>query len=297
MRFFVTGASGFVGSAVVADLLEAGHQVLGLARSESAAHRVAGLGAEVWRGSLDEPERLRAAASTADGVIHLGYHHDFSQYELAAELDRQAIEVFGQVLAGSGRPLVVTSGMAGLAPDQVLTEDVAAPAAMPRASERAVFAFADRGVRASAVRLAPTVHGPGDHGFVPALIDTARRHGVSAYPGDGSNRWPAVHRLDAAPLFRLAAEQAPAGTVLHAVAEDGIPVRDIAEAIGQGLALPVESVPADTLAQRAGFIGHVFGLDLPASSALTRQRFGWQPRHPGLLADLARPDYFAPAAA
>ncbi|KWX67232.1 SDR family oxidoreductase [Mycobacterium sp. NAZ190054] len=293
MNIFVTGASGFIGSAVVAELLAHGHHVVGLARSESAAQRVAASGAVVLRGGLDEPEILMSGASAADAVIHLAFHHDFTEYDVANRLERQAIATLGDALAGSDRALVVASGMAGLGQEQILTEDHAAPPDAPRGSEAAVFALTQRGVRTAAVRLAPTVHGAGDHGFVPTLIGCARSAGVSLYPGDGSNRWPAVHRLDAAALFRIAAEDAPAGTVLHAVAEDGIPVRQIAEAIGAGLGLPVESTAPAAVAQRAGFVGAVFGLDLAASSEKTRARFGWQPTHEGLLDDLAHTHYFA----
>ncbi len=293
MKVFVTGASGFIGSAVVADLLAHGHDVVGLARSDSAADRVAATGAEVLRGSLDDLASLTAGASRADAVIHTAFHHVFTEYELAATLDRQAIATLGGALAGSGRALVVASGMAGLGQGKVLTEDDVASADSPRGSESAVFAWADRGVRACAVRLAPTVHGEGDHGFVPALIASARTTGVSTYPGDGANRWPAVHRLDAATLFRIAAEGAPAGTVLHGVGEEAIPVRDIAEAIGNGLGLPVEATTPEASIERSGFIGAVFAMDIPASNTLTRQRFGWHPTHRGLLDDLAHGHYFA----
>ena len=294
MRIFFTGASGFVGSAVVADLLAAGHHVTGLARSDDAAAQVAWSGAEVHRGSLDDLDSLRAGASAADGVIHLAYHHVFTEYDKAGEMDEAAIAALGDALAGYDRPLVVTSGTAGLPTGRVVTEDDTSSPQSPRLSERAVLAYAGRGVRASAVRLAPTVHGTGDHGFIPTLIEGARAAGVSVYPGDGSNRWPAVHRLDAAPLFRLAAESAPAGTILHAVAEEAIPVRHIAEAIGRGLGVPTQSVTAEECVDRFGFIGAVLGMDIAASSELTRQRFGWQPTHPGLLADVAE-NYFTPA--
>lgn len=293
MKVFVTGASGFIGSAVTAELLGHGHHVLGLARSDAAAQRITATGAEAVRGDLDDLDALEAGASAADAVIHLAFQHDFTAYDTAARVDRQAIETLGEALAGSDRALVVASGMAGLGRGRILTEDQAAPPDAPRESEPAVFAFTDRGVRAAAVRLAPTVHGEGDLGFVPTLISIARATGVSTYPGDGSNRWPAVHRLDAAALFRIAAEDAPAGTVLHAVADEGIPVRQIAEAIGDGLDVPVEATTAQASIDRAGFIGAVFAMDLPASSALTRTQFGWQPTHPGLLADLSQAHYFA----
>ena len=297
MKIFVTGASGFIGSAVVAELLAHGHDVTGLARSESAAHRITSAGARAVPGDLGDPASLSRAASEADAVIHLAFHHDFTDYARGAHWDRQAIETIGDALAGSDRAFVVASGMAGIGQGRVLTEDDVVAPDSPRVSEPTLFALADRGIRASAVRLAPTVHGDGDHAFIPALIADARAAGISAYPGDGTNRWPAVHRLDAAALFRLAVEQAPSGTVLHGVDEEGIPVRTIADAIGKGLGFPTESATAEEFAARSGFIGAVFAMDIPASSALTRQRFGWRPTHPGLLADLAQGHYFTPVAA
>ncbi|KUI28623.1 SDR family oxidoreductase [Mycobacterium sp. GA-2829] len=293
MRVFVTGASGWVGSAVVPELIHGGHQVLGLARSEDSAQALTAHGAEVHRGDLEDLDGLRRGAENADGVIHLAFRHDFENFSAAGELDRRAIETLGRALAGSDRPLVVASGTAGHAPGRLLTEDLPAGEGTPRVSEQATLAFADKGVRASVVRLAPTVHGAGDHGFVARLVAIARDKGVSAYPGDGANRWPAVHRDDAAVLFRSAVESAPAGTVLHAIAEEGIPTRDIAEAIGRGLSLPTRSVPADTIYDHFGWLGAFFGQDLPASSALTRDRFGWQPTRPGLLDDLAQGHYLA----
>lgn len=292
MKIFVTGASGFVGSAVVRDLIAHGHEVVGLARSDTSADALSAAGARVHRGDLNDHDSLRAAADASDGVIHLAFHHDFDNFADAGELDRRAIEVLGTTLAGSDRPLVVTSGVAGHSAGRVLTEDDPFQPGLPRHSEPAVLAFADKGVRASIVRLSPTTHGEGDHGFVPRLIQVAREKGVSAYIGDGTNRWPAVHRLDAAPLFRLAAEQAPTGTVLHAVAEEGIAGRDIATSIGRHLGLPVTSVPAEQAFEHFGWIGGMFGLDVPTSSALTRRRFGWQPSEVGLLEDLDRGHYF-----
>ncbi|WP_028921501.1 SDR family oxidoreductase [Pseudonocardia acaciae] len=292
MRVFVTGASGFVGSAVVSELLGVGHRVVGLARSDASASALAAAGAEVHRGSLDDPDSLRSGAGASDGVIHLAFIHDFSDFAGAAEADRRAIETLGDALAGSGRPLVVTSGLAAIRyGGDLRTEDDPADPDSPRASEAAALPFSDRGVRACAVRL-PIVHDRGDHGFVPTLIDVARDKGISAYPGDGSNRWPAVHRLDAAALFRLALEDAPAGSVLHAVGEEGVPVRDIAGVIGRHLGLPVTSVPSDQVASHFGWLGAFFSLDLAASSTLTRKRMGWEPARPGLLADLDEGHYF-----
>ncbi|SBS75766.1 conserved hypothetical protein [uncultured Mycobacterium sp.] len=292
MKLFVTGASGWVGSAVVPELLGAGHQVLGLARSDASAQALTAQGAEVHRGDLADLDCLRSGAKAADGVIHLAFHHDFDNFTDAGELDRQAITALGESLADSGRPLVVTSGTAGHAVGQVLTEDQPANPQSPRASEQAALAFADRGVRVSIVRLAPTVHGNGDHGFVPRLIDIARDKGVAAYVGDGANRWSAVHRDDTAVLFRLAVEGAPTGTVVHAIGEEGVATRDIAEAIGRHLSVPATSVAPENALDHFGWIGAFFALDIPASSAITRQRLGWEPTGIGLLEDLDQGHYF-----
>jgi nucleoside-diphosphate-sugar epimerase len=292
MKLFVTGASGWVGSAVVPELLAAGHQVVGLARSDASAEKLAKAGADVHRGDLDDLDSLRSGANDADGVIHLAFHHDFTAFVDAGELDRQAITALGETLAGSGRPLVVTSGTAGHAVGQVLTEDQPANPQSPRVSESAALAFADRGVRVSIVRLAPTVHGNGDYGFVPTLINVARDKGVAGYVGDGVNRWSAVHRDDAAVLFRLAAESADSPTVLHAIGEEGVATRDIAAVVGKNLHVPVTSVAPDNTMDHFGWIGGFFALDIPASSALTRRRFGWQPTGIGLLEDLEA-HYFA----
>jgi nucleoside-diphosphate-sugar epimerase len=297
MRIFVTGATGFIGSAVVAELVGAGHQVVGLARSDASAHALAEAGAEAYRGGLDDPDSLRTAAETSDGVIHLAYHHDFDEFEKGAELDRNAINALGETLVGSDRPLVVAGGILWLRPGETLTEEHAAPPELPRFSEGAALAFADRGVRAAALRLPPSVHGEGDHGFVPRLIEAARETGVSAYPGDGANRWPAVHRLDAARAFRLAVESAPAGSVLQATDDEGIPVRAIAETIGRQLSLPVESVAADSAYDHFGWIGPLFSVDAPATSIRTRALLGWQPTQDGLLDDLDAGHYFKEAAA
>lgn len=289
MRVFVTGASGFIGSAVVPELINAGHEVVGLARSDASAHALTAAGAGVHRGDLTDPDSLRAGAADADGVIHLAFVHDFTDYVQAGETDRIAIEALGAALAGSDRPLVVTSGLAGF-PDA--TEDDAPPPGALRQSEAAAQALVPHGVRVSVVRLPPSVHGEGDKGFVPRLISIAHDKGVAGYPGDGSNSWSAVHRLDAARLFRLALEEAPAGARLQAIDDDGIPVRVIAEAIGRGLDVPVTSVPRDDALDHFGWIGAFFSMEARASSTLTRQRFDWKPTQPGLLADLAAGHYF-----
>ncbi|MCA9905295.1 MAG: SDR family oxidoreductase [Anaerolineae bacterium] len=292
MKVFVTGASGFVGSAVVRELLAAGHQVLGLARSDASAEMLAAAGAEVQRGSLEDLDSLRSGASAADGIIHTAFIHDFSNFAHAAATDRTAIETLGAELEGSARPMIVTSGTGGLAAGRPVTEEDAAPPHVPRFSEAAAEALAGRGVQVSILRLPPSVHGQGDHGFVPRLIEIARTKGVSAYPGDGSNRWAGVHRLDAAHLYRLALESAPSGTRVHAIAEEGILVREIAEAIGRQLNLPVVSIPVAQAGEHFGFLGAFVSMDIPASSALTRQRFDWQPTQITLLADLSQDYYF-----
>ena len=297
MRVFVTGASGFIGSAVVSELIEAGHQVLGLARSESSAQAVEAAGARAHRGDIENLESLRTGAKSVDGVIHLAFNHDFTDYTGAAETDRRAIETLGEVLAASDRPFVVTSGLAGFAPGRIVTEDDAVDPDSPRASEHAALAFTSRGVRVSVLRLPPSVHGEGDHGFVPRLIDIAREKGVSAYPGDGSNRWPAVHRFDAARLFRLALESAPAGARLHAIGDEGVPVREIAGTIGRHLALPVTGIAPEKAFDHFDWLGAFFSIDVPASTALTRELLGWQPTQPGLLDDLEQGHYFRDRAA
>lgn len=288
MRIFVTGASGWIGSAVVPELLAAGHEVLGLARSARSADTVSSLGATVHRGSLDDLDSLRAGAEQADGVVHLGYHHDFSQMAEAARLDREAIEVFGKVLAGTDGPLLIASGVAGLSSGRPATEEDRPDGSVhPRVANADVaLALADRGVRSLVARFAPTVHGPGDHGFIATLTELARRSGVAGYLGEGTNHWPAVHRLDAAHLVALAVDSAPGGTVLHAVAEEGIATRQIAEAIGRFLDVPTESIDPARATEHFGWIGGFFGMESAASNTITRRLLGWEPTHAGLLEDI-----------
>ena len=297
MRVFVTGATGFIGSAVVSELLGAGHQVVGLARSDEAAAALTAAGAGVHRGSLEDLDSLRSGAAAADGVVHTAYIHDFSETNDApayARVDGRAIETIGEALAGSGRPLVVAAGLPVPPPGRVTTEGDAAPdnPAYPRVSEQVALALAVRGIRVSVVRLPPTVHGRGDHGFVPALIGIARAKGLSAYVGEGANRWAAVHRLDAAHLFRLALEAAPAGARRPGVGDEGVPFRDLAEVIGAHLNVPVAALSPEEAAGHFGLFALFASMDGPASSALTRERFGWRPVRPGLIADLDEGHYF-----
>lgn len=296
MRVFVTGASGFVGSAVVAELVSFGHEVRGLVRSADAAARLTQAGAQPLLGTLEDAQVLRAGADWAEGVIHTAFHHDFSQFAQACALDQQAIETLGERLVGSQRPLLVTSGLARLAHGRPATENDPPPPrsdAYPRVSEAAAQALQSRGVRAATVRLPPSVHGAGDHGFVPMLIQIARQRGASAYVGDGLNSWSAVHRLDAARVYRLALESEDAGSRLHAVGEEGIAFREIAEAIGRGLGLPTVSLsPQEAGAHFGAWFSHFPAAELSAASQATRERLGWTPSHPGLLEELSEGFYF-----
>lgn len=290
MRVFVTGATGFIGSAIVRELIDAGHQVLGLARSDAGAKSLLAAGAEVHRGDLEDLESLRSGAAAADGVIHTAFNHDFSKYAANCEADRHAIQALGSVLLGSDRPLVVTSGTGmALAPGRLATEeDPPAPSSrIPRsASEEAAASLASQGVRVSVVRL-PQVHDRAKQGLVSPAIAIAREKGISAYVGDGRNRWPAVHLLDAAHLYKLALEKGSAGARYHAVAEEGVSMRDIAEAIGRGLKVPVVAISPEQAAVHFGWLGFFVGFDVPASNKLTQERLGWRPtQQTGLIADL-----------
>ena len=296
MRVFVTGATGFIGTAVVRELLAAGHRVLGLARSDAAAAALTAAGAEVRRGTLEDLDALRAGADATDGVVHTAFIHDFTDFAHSVEVDLLAVETIAEALAGTDRPFVISSGTPALA-GGVATEDTVPErgtlAAGRLAAEEAVLAAAGRGVRGSVLRLPRSVHGEGDlHGFVPTLIAIARERGVSAYPGDGANAWPAVHRLDAALLYRLALEHAPAGTRLHAIGDEGVPVREIAEHIGRHLGLPVTSIPVTRVGEHFGWLGPIFAGDQPAAAATTRELLDWRPVHPGLLADIDAGHYF-----
>jgi nucleoside-diphosphate-sugar epimerase len=295
MRVFVTGATGFIGSAIVQELIGAGHRVLGLVRSDEAAGALARLGVEAHRGDLSDIDSLGAGARACEGVIHTAFIHDFTQFAANVETDRRAVEALAGALEGSGKPLVIASGTLMVSSGRPATEQDAPPSLdAPRAaSEAMVLAASGRGVRGSVVRLPPTVHGAGDHGFVPRLIAAAREKGVSPYVGAGANRWPAVHRLDAARVFRLALESAEAGTRVHAVAEEGVPMRAIAEAIGAGLGVPVRSLTPDEAPAHFDFLAMFVGTDNPTSSALTRSALGWRPQWPDLLTDMRDNGYFA----
>jgi nucleoside-diphosphate-sugar epimerase len=308
MRIFVTGASGWIGSAVVPELLEAGHEVVGLARSDASAQRLESAGALVQRGDVDDPDGLAKAASDSDGVIHLAFQHEVAfggNFTAASSTDRQAVEAMGAALADSDRPLVLASGMLGLTvAGRAATEDDglvpgaeirANPAGLRAATALFTLSLRGVGVRSSVLRLPPTVHGDGDHGFVATFVSIARQRGVSGYVGEGTNRWPGVHRSDAARLARLAVESAPAGSVLHAVGDEGVPFRDIAEAIGRHLGVPTVSLAPADAPEHFGHLGHFVALDSPATAAITREQLGWQPTGPSLLEDLDQDHYYRQA--
>jgi nucleoside-diphosphate-sugar epimerase len=296
MRIFVTGATGFIGSAVVQELIKAGHSVIGCARSHAGAKSLIAAGAEVLRGDLEDLGSLRIGAAMSDAVIHTAFIHDFSKFKENCEIDRRAIEALGSALEGSDRPLLVTSGTGMVAPGRLATEEddpLPTSAAMPRASEEAAARVASRGVRVSVVRL-PQVHDRNKQGLITYAIAVARKKGVSAYVGDGFNRWSAVHRLDCASLYRFVLEKGSGGARYHAVAEEGVPVRKIAEAIGRGLNLPTVSLSAEQAREHFGWLGLFAGLDMPSSSTLTQQRLGWRPTHTELMDDLDHARDFEP---
>ncbi len=307
MRIFVTGASGWIGSAVVPELLGAGHEVVGLARSDASAQRLEAAGAIVQRGDLDDPEGLAKAAADSDGVIHLAFQHEVAfggDFAAAGAADRRAVEAMGAALADSDRPFVLASGMLGLAVGRVATENDglvaspeirANPAGRRAATALLTLSLRGIGVRSSVLRFPPTVHGDGDNGFMATLVGIARQRGVAGYVGDGTNRWPAVHRSDAARLARLAVEAAPAGSVLHAVGDEGVPFREIAEAMGRHLDIPTASVDPADASEHFGFLGHFVALDSPATATITRELLGWEPTGPSLLEDLEQDHYYRSA--
>jgi nucleoside-diphosphate-sugar epimerase len=297
MRVFVTGAAGFIGRAVVQELLKNGHQVLGLARSDASAEAITKAGAEPHRGDLEDIESLKSGAKAADGVIHLAFIHDFNNFARAAAVDRAAIAAMGEVMAGTGKPLVIASGTMGVLKGKLATEDTEVDRNTPF-SDRGLSAdlvyrlSKEKQIRGSVIRLTPTVHGVEDKGFIPMLINLARQKGFVTYIGDGSARWPAVHRLDAAVLFRLALEKGTAGATYHAVAEQGVPIKDIMTVIGKHLQLPVEGKPLNEAVEAIGFFAHVVGSDNPTSSEKTQRELGWHPTQPKLLADMEA-NYFS----
>lgn len=292
MKVFVTGASGFIGSAVVSALTRAGHQVVGLARSEQSAKKISEAGAAVLLGSLEDLETLKQGANNADGVIHAGFFHDFNQFAKAAAIDKAAIEAMGEVLIGTSKAMVVTAGILGLPLiDGVITEESRLPQGFPRFSETAALALAEKGVHASVIRLAPSVHDKGDKGFVPFIIEQARKNGVSAYPAAGTNRWTAVHRLDAAEAFRLAIEKSATGAVYNVIGDTGIEVKKIAELIGEKLGLPLVSLSEEQIVKHFEWMSGFIAFDSPAIHLKTQEQLGWKPEHLGLLEDM-RQNYF-----
>lgn len=292
MRVFITGAAGFIGTATTRELIANGHQVVGLARSDDNARALENLGAEVHRGALEDLDSLREGANKTDGTIHLAFIHDFSKFAENGQIDKHAIEAMGEALAGSRKPFIVTSGTLFVAPGRIATEEDPVMPGLPRVSETAGLALAARGVRAMAVRL-PQVHGgDGRCGLVNWVLNIAREKGVSAYVGDGGDRWSGAHRLDVARLYRLALEEGVAGKSYHAVADEGVTVRDIAEIVGRHLELPVASIAPEKASEHFGMMAPFVGRDGAASSALTRQWLGWKPTQIGLIADISRPGYF-----
>jgi len=296
MRVFVTGASGWIGSATVDELLAAGHEVVGLARSDASAALLAAKGVQVRRGDLDDLDGLREGAATADAVVHLANKHDFTDQAASNRAERAAVQTIGDALTGSGRPFLLASGVAGAVRGRPSTEEDRSPFHGPDSprggSENLALEFVARGVHTVGVRFAPTVHGAGDHGFIAVLVAIAREKGVAGYVGDGTNRWPAVHRSDAAQVTRLGLEKAPPGTLLHAMSEEGVATREIAEAIGRGLDVPVTSIAPDDARNHFGWLGTFFAMDIPASSARTQELLGWTPGGPTLLEDLDAGSYF-----
>ncbi|HTU00015.1 MAG TPA: SDR family oxidoreductase [Rhizomicrobium sp.] len=294
MRVFVTGAAGFIGKATTKELIANGHEVVGLARNDANVAIIEKMGAKAHRGDLTDLDSLKSAAKNADGVIHLAFIHDFSKFAENGQIDAHAIEAMGQVLEGTNKPLVVTSGVGMLAPGEIATEDMMRhQPGMPRMSEQAVFAFNDRSVKAMAVRL-PQVHGgEGKAGFIGYLHQVAKEKGVSAYVGDGSNRWSAAHRNDVARLYRLALEKGETGKAYHAVADGEVPVKVLADLFAKLLNVPTRSITPEEAYPHFGFLGMFAGIDMPASSALTQQWLGWKPKEIGVIEDLSRPGYFA----